>query len=697
MAKNGSAPANASQIKPSAGSSAANLVSKRDHAGRTFSDFKIVGLELLGAGWQWGRLNDATTPSKEADASSATESSHAQNASSAASSVPETKVADGSQATVDSTAACVFVSILTAEVVRLHGLTVLTPVACRVRIYFHNPKVDGVSGSSGKSAASPLPSRPSKRKKADDDDDSLELEGEQRARRPLPPHVAAHFDGTRETSTGVSVSGTDDPEEDWLMAAMADGSRDVTETTEPNSSTPARPKSNGHADASATGNDDVLNGSLGQAGSEWSEVVVDGHETRTGPDPAATPTSPPNGDAPSSHEPQLSSVPPNAPTAEHDAPSAGDDGNADPQLKLVTDVDSLADTAPDPYEELVSPASDEVPVDDAMQTEHEHEQEHDATEQQPESVPVVLADESSLGWNRLSIAYDGGSRRLIVSSNSVEKLTIFRTEGRIEIPLLIQAHDEHQIEGIVVDRAQQEHEPISMSLEAAKQDPLIPPLMRVAGSAKLVTLVAHLDLERPLSPTKWVKTGELQEWLRAIAGKHAAVATPDSWLHRIRVADPDPPPNIHNVLETWAQSSGVGSPADRKSFVAENFTNNISNILEILLRMVRSDRAQAFSPVAVSQAAMSDQQAGMNPLADAMGLGSSLAKHQTHVSLAVLAMFKMLDDQALANDASAALATRIGEIVRCLPQPSIHKSLDMMFRDASNAAKSKPQKNGSTR
>lgn len=142
------------------------------------------------------------------------------------------------------------------------------------------------------------------------------------------------------------------------------------------------------------------------------------------------------------------------------------------------------------------------------------------------------------------------------------------------------------------------------------------------------------------------------------------------------------PPNIHTVLDAWTHASNIGALPDRKTFVADHLTNNISNILEVLLRMVRSDRAQAFTPAAVSQSAVHDQ-LGSNPLAEAMTLGSPLAKHQTHVSLAVLAMYKMLDDQAkkAGPEATALLATQIGELVRCLPQNQVYKSLDMMFKD----------------
>jgi len=64
--------------------------------------------------------------------------------------------------------------------------------------------------------------------------------------------------------------------------------------------------------------------------------------------------------------------------------------------------------------------------------------------------------------------------------------------------------------------------------------------MTIATSTQEVTLVAYLDLDKPLSSAKWVKSNDLQEWLRMTAGKQAAVKTPDSWIGRIVVSDPDP-------------------------------------------------------------------------------------------------------------------------------------------------------------
>lgn len=63
-----------------------------------------------------------------------------------------------------------------------------------------------------------------------------------------------------------------------------------------------------------------------------------------------------------------------------------------------------------------------------------------------------------------------------------------------------------------------------------------------ATVANEVILRLYLDKEKPLSEPKWVKSGDVQEWLRSILGRMfwAAGNIADSWERKIEVADPDP-------------------------------------------------------------------------------------------------------------------------------------------------------------
>lgn len=137
------------------------------------------------------------------------------------------------------------------------------------------------------------------------------------------------------------------------------------------------------------------------------------------------------------------------------------------------------------------------------------------------------------------------------------------------------------------------------------------------------------------------------------------------------------PPSIHSVLDVWVHSSNVGTQPERQVFVATHMSN-VRNVLEVVLRLVRSDRAGPFSP---------GQEQHSSPLVAAIPLGSSLAKHQTHITLAFLAVFKLAEDQAASAGTLDALTAHIGEIVRCLPQHLLHKSLDNIFKDYKSGKK----------
>ena len=139
------------------------------------------------------------------------------------------------------------------------------------------------------------------------------------------------------------------------------------------------------------------------------------------------------------------------------------------------------------------------------------------------------------------------------------------------------------------------------------------------------------------------------------------------------------PPTIWTVLESWASNSPAGAVNERQRFLKTHMTE-VDNILEILLRLVRGERATPFSPTA--PLISSPHVAG--PLLSAINPGSAHGTQQTHVSLAVLAIFRMTTEyaqKAAGEKGKAAVEERVGEIVRCLPSHLIYKSLDGIFKE----------------
>ena len=138
-------------------------------------------------------------------------------------------------------------------------------------------------------------------------------------------------------------------------------------------------------------------------------------------------------------------------------------------------------------------------------------------------------------------------------------------------------------------------------------------------------------------------------------------------------------PTIWTVLDGWALNSPVGAQNERQRFIKTHMTEP-DNLLEILLRLVRGERATPFSPSvpAISAPTVS------GPLLSALSQGSAHGAQQTHVSLAVLAMSRMCVDyaqKAFGDKGKAEAEEKLGEIIRCLPSHLIYKSLDGIFKE----------------
>lgn len=134
------------------------------------------------------------------------------------------------------------------------------------------------------------------------------------------------------------------------------------------------------------------------------------------------------------------------------------------------------------------------------------------------------------------------------------------------------------------------------------------------------------------------------------------------------------------MLDGWATNSTAGVVAERQKFLKTHMTE-IDNVLEILLRLVRGERATPFSQSTPTLSGPSV----VGPLLSALTPGSAHASQQTHVSLAVLAMFRMTVEYAQkvagGEKGKKEAEERVGEIIRCLPSHLIYKSLDGIFKE----------------
>ena len=217
-----------------------------------------------------------------------------------------------------------------------------------------------------------------------------------------------------------------------------------------------------------------------------------------------------------------------------------------------------------------------------------------------------------------------------------------------------------------------------------------------------------------------MKTGDVQDWLKSMFGRMfwaAGDAAEAGWEKKIEVVDPDPvriinipfplflaqllpslththtqpsrqAPTIWTILDAWALNTNVGTSTERQRFLRTHMSET-DNILEILLRLVRGERASYSSSHSSSHSSSSSNpvissSSLSGPLLSALSQGSAHANQQTHVSLAVLAIFRLATEyakKAVGEKGREEVEERVGEVIRCLPGHLIYKSLDGIFKE----------------
>ncbi|GMK56200.1 hypothetical protein CspeluHIS016_0300400 [Cutaneotrichosporon spelunceum] len=319
-------------------------------------------------------------------------------------------------------------------------------------------------------------------------------------------------------------------------------------------------------------------------------------------------------------------------------------------------------------------------------------------------ITALAGDVAQPSVNRVSVLYEESTRRLVFDASVVQKIRIFRSEGRIEVDLYPpppmkgaevtegdkdvetkEAPTETELpKGVLVetyDPAEQRFMAVSRekldSLWKDDEDRSVPPLHRVFGctattaSTEPLTLTVFLNKKKPLSEPKWCRTNQADEWLYEQFGRRAA--SESGWRGKLEIMDPDAPPTLANILDTWKGGSNVGTTEQRSDFTASLLASP-NDLLEILIRLTRGDR----NPTA---AVGTGPTSANGPLATAIRPDSPYASHQTHVSLAILAMYRLTTDYAEQAGKTAALNDQIADIIRSLPAHMIHRSLEGLYKE----------------
>ncbi|WAR63017.1 hypothetical protein PtB15_18B99 [Puccinia triticina] len=187
-------------------------------------------------------------------------------------------------------------------------------------------------------------------------------------------------------------------------------------------------------------------------------------------------------------------------------------------------------------------------------------------------------------------------------------------------------------------------------------------------------IIATLDSVHPFTEAKWVRTGDLDSWISQMTGR---IFRPEDtseygWRRKITVADPEPPPTIQHMLDTWLTTSTLGTLDSRQRFIDGHFGKDADMVMEILLRIIRMGQANlSFVP---SPAPVILQQA--------ISLHAPYPEQQTQVSLAVLSLYRIsLETAVAAGRPVDQIIRRVTTLIRGLPYRLAFAAIDGIYRD----------------
>ncbi|WVQ77134.1 hypothetical protein IAR50_006817 [Cryptococcus sp. DSM 104548] len=293
-------------------------------------------------------------------------------------------------------------------------------------------------------------------------------------------------------------------------------------------------------------------------------------------------------------------------------------------------------------------------------------------------------------WNRLSVVWEQSTRRLCFDAEVVGRVRIWRKEGKIEVELKEggkeskkesekegEKEGEDEWTGLPKGVMMEMYDPLEqrfLPYTSPSDDPSVPPLNLISPTLTHndapVIVTVHLNTKNALSEPKWLKSNQADAWLfENFESKKGADA---GWRGKLEVMDPDPAPTLPGILDGWASNCTLGTPSSRRAFTSF-LSSSPDELLEILLRLGRGDR----NPTLGSSSSPS-----FGPLATLIRPDSPFANHQTHVSLAILAMYRLTTDMAeKAGEKKDVVEEKVGDIIRSLPAALVTKSLDGLFRE----------------
>ncbi|KAK0553546.1 hypothetical protein OC846_002467 [Tilletia horrida] len=236
----------------------------------------------------------------------------------------------------------------------------------------------------------------------------------------------------------------------------------------------------------------------------------------------------------------------------------------------------------------------------------------------------------------------------------------------------------------------------------------LPPLFRLRESSEsgqtVIRVTVHLDPQYPVRQAEWLRTGDIEEHLNTYEiGEQS-----NPWRSKIVVMDPDPEPTIDDMLESWATKSFLMNGRDRRRFVRgyfflppaadsgagddqdiaadsidEHYGVTVWSLGQLFGRLGQGKNERYTVPVTPAAKLRTGSTSGPNPLtmvATEQIFGSGHA--QSMAGLSAVALFELTRELAQAVGWSDfQLRAKLGQILLGLPQHTLFRAMDSLFKD----------------
>lgn len=204
-------------------------------------------------------------------------------------------------------------------------------------------------------------------------------------------------------------------------------------------------------------------------------------------------------------------------------------------------------------------------------------------------------------------------------------------------------------------------------------------------SAGEMTILVTLS-DSSAKEAKWIRTGNLSEWLSVLPGMQSSLSTEpmSSWIGKMYVVDPDPPPTLTDVYDEWVKKSFIATALQRRSFLQDYNLDAGSGLTELVARIVNVQQSDR-NPNSINTPTEKEL---AEPLMEAMK-ETQFDSHHTHSSLLIWTLTRMLLQSSTSQNEEdggekrdGETLNRIRDLILSIPMHILFRALDGLCKEA---------------